>query len=98
MDWKVPRFLSEYQYRIAEEKMPQEEKIHLLQEAVEEKKSLEIVYLKGNNEKSRRIIDPRYVGELDYEGKKFTGLQAYCHKRKEIRNFRIDRILDIRKV
>jgi hypothetical protein len=98
MDWKVPRFLSEYQYRIAEEKMPQEEKIHLLQEAVEEKKSLEIVYLKGNNEKSRRIIDPLYVGELDYEGKKFTGLQAYCHKRKEIRNFRIDRILDIRKV
>lgn len=98
MDWKVPRFLSEYQYRIAEEKMPQEEKIHLLQEAVEEKKSLEIVYLKGNNEKSRRIIDPLYVGELDYEGKKFTGLQAYCHKRKEIRNFRIDRILDIRKL
>ncbi len=98
MDWKVPRFLSEYQYRIAEEKMPQEEKIHLLQEAMEEKRSLEIVYLKGNNEKSRRIIDPLYVGELDYEEKKFTGLQAYCHKRKEIRNFRIDRILEIKKV
>ncbi len=98
MDWKVPRFLSEYQYRIAEEKMPREEKIRFLQEAMEEKRSLEIVYLKGNDEKSRRIIDPLYVGELSYEGKKFTGLQAYCHKRKEIRNFRIDRILEIRKV
>ncbi len=49
-----------------------------MQEAVRK----ESVYLKGNNEKSRRVIDP-YVGELDYEGKKFTGLQAYCQKGKK---------------
>ena len=89
MDWKVPRFLSEYQYRIAEEKMPQEEKIHLLQEAMEEKRSLEIVYLKGNNEKSRRIIDPLYVGELDYEEKKIhrsSGLLPQKERNKELPN------------
>jgi len=35
------------------------------------------------------------VGEFSYSGKKFLGLQGYCFERKDLRTFRIDRILDI---
>jgi predicted DNA-binding transcriptional regulator YafY len=34
---------------------------------------------------------------MEYLGKKYTGVQAFCHKRRETRTFRIDRILEISK-
>ena len=78
--------------------MPLEEKVNFLQQAIEEKRKLEIVYLKTNDEKTKRIVEPLFVGELVYDGKKFFGLEAYCHKRKEVRHFRVDRILEMREV
>jgi ATP-dependent DNA helicase PIF1 len=96
MDWRVVDFLTKYQYKISDEKMPLEEKIDFLQRAIKEKQRLEIVYLKRSDEKSRRIIEPLYVGELFYEGRPFLGIEAYCHSRKERRNFRVDRILEMK--
>jgi len=98
MDWKVVDFLTGYQYRLSEERMPLEEKLDLLKEAVEKRQRLEIVYLKRTDEKSRRLIDPVHVGELSYKGKAFLGVEAYCHSRKEMRNFRVDRILEMKRV
>ena len=97
-DWKVSEFLTRYQYQLSDKKMPLEEKVNFLQQAIEEKRKLEIVYLKTNDEKTKRIVEPLFVGELVYDGKKFFGLEAYCHKRKEVRHFRIDRILEMREV
>lgn len=96
MDWRIVDFLTKYQYKISDEKMPLEEKMDFLQRAIKEKQRLEIVYLKRSDEKSRRIIEPLYVGELSYEGRPFLGLEAYCHSRKERRNFRVDRILEMK--
>jgi ATP-dependent exoDNAse (exonuclease V) alpha subunit len=96
MDWRVVDFLTKYQYKISDEKMPLEEKIDFLHRAIKEKQRLEIVYLKRSDEKSRRIIEPLYVGELSYEGRPFLGLEAYCHSRKKRRNFRVDRILEMK--
>lgn len=96
MDWRVVDFLTKYQYKISEEKMPLEEKIDFLQRAIKEKQRLDIVYLKRSDEKSRRVIEPLYVGELSYEARPFLGLEAFCHSRKERRNFRVDRILEMK--
>ena len=98
MDWRVIDFLTKYQYKISEEKMSLEQKIGFLERAIEEKQKLEIVYLKTKDEKSKRIIEPLYVGELFYEGRPFLGLEAFCHSRKERRNFRVDRILEMNAV
>ena len=98
MDWRVVDFLTRYQYEISEEKMPLEEKVAFLENAIREKQKLEIVYLKKSDAKSRRIIEPLYVGDMEYEGWSFLGLEAYCHSRKERRNFRVDRILEMKKV
>jgi ATP-dependent DNA helicase PIF1 len=98
MDWRVVDFLTRYQYEISEDKMPLEEKVDFLKKAIKEKQQLEIVYLKKSDEKSRRIIEPLYVGKLSYEGRPFLGLEAYCYSRKEQRNFRVDRILEMKTV
>jgi len=98
MDWRVMDFLTKYQYKISEEKMPLEEKMDFLRRAIKRKQRLEIIYLKRSDEKSRRVIEPLYVGELSYEGRPFLGLEAYCHSRKERRNFRVDRILEMKTI
>lgn len=98
MDWRVVDFLTRYQYKISEKKMPLEEKLDFLRRAIEQKQRLEIVYLKRSDEKSSRVIEPLYMGELSYEGRPFLGLEAYCHSRKERRNFRVDRILEMKTV
>ncbi|MFP4081907.1 MAG: AAA family ATPase [Candidatus Aminicenantes bacterium] len=98
MDWRVVDFITKYQYQLSEEKMPLEEKLDFLRKSIQVKKRLEITYLKKSDEKSRRVIEPLYVGRLSYEGRPFLGLEAYCFSRKEKRNFRVDRILEMKTV
>jgi len=98
MDWRVVKFQTNFQYRKSEEKMPLTEKIALIEEAIAGAIPLEITYLKANDIKSRRIVLPKKVGEFEYLGKSFLGLAAFCMKRKEYRNFRIDRMLEIKQV
>ncbi len=98
MDWRVVKFQTGLQYRKSDEKIPVSQKISMIEEAIASKASLEITYLKANDTKSRRVVIPDKVGDFEYMGKSFLGLSAYCTKRKEDRNFRIDRILEIKQV
>ncbi|MDP2653492.1 MAG: AAA family ATPase [Candidatus Omnitrophota bacterium] len=96
MDWRVVKFMTGYQYRRAEELYPLDRKRKILEQAIEDEKAVDIVYLKAGDEKTRRTIGPRAVGEMEYLGKTYLGVEAYCFKRKDIRAFRLDRILEIR--
>jgi len=58
---------------------------------------LEILYLKSKDEKSKRVIKPHFVGDLLYKDKTFLGVEAYCYLRNEARNFRVDRILEMKR-
>jgi len=95
MDWQVVKFLTRFQYHQAERNLPREEKIRLLREAIEKKQGLEIVYLKSKDEKSRRVIKPLVVGEMEYNGHPFFGLEAVCMTRRAKRVFNVDKILEI---
>ena len=70
----------------------------MIKEAIKAKSSIEIVYLKANDEKSRRVVAPSTVGNLEYLGKQYLGMEGFDSKRKEYRNFRVERILEIRKI
>ncbi|HPH45083.1 MAG TPA: WYL domain-containing protein, partial [Candidatus Aminicenantes bacterium] len=59
-------------------------------------RDLEILYLKPDDTKSRRRIRPEAVEEMEYGGKAFEGVRAYCHEREDMRTFRIDRMLEVR--
>ncbi len=96
MDRRVVEFVTKYQYRQAEKRQPLHEKISAIEEAIKNRRHLEIVYLKAKDEKSKRIILPSYVGEMEYSGRKFTGVRALCTNRMDERVFHIERILEMK--
>lgn len=98
MDRRVVNFVTKYQYRQAQKNLPIHEKLSIIEKAIKDKRQLEIVYLKTKDEKSRRTILPLFVGELEYNGRKFPGVQAYCNERKDNRVFHIERIIEIKAV
>lgn len=95
-NYQVMDFLTRYQYQKAEESYPMDGKIEVISKAIENEASLEIVYLKPNDEKTIRVVRPEAVGEMEYRGKKYLGMRAFCLKRNDDRVFRIDRILEIK--
>ncbi|MDD5095667.1 MAG: AAA family ATPase [Dehalococcoidia bacterium] len=94
-DYKMVDFLTKYQYRKAEQSCSVADKVETIKRAITNKTALHIVYLKPNDVKSKRIIRPETVGEMEYGGKKFLGMRAFCLKRNEERVFRVDRVLEI---
>jgi ATP-dependent DNA helicase PIF1 len=91
-------FLTKYQYKKAEQSCPVDDKVDMIRKAVENKLSLEIVYLKPGDEKTVRVVRPEAVEEMEYRGTKYLGMRAFCLNRNAQRNFRIDRILEIREL
>ncbi len=95
VDWRVVKFLTEFQYGLAEQALSLEDKIARITQAIEQGQAVTITYLKANDEKSQRTIRPEYIGQLLYEETPFFGVEAYCCLRKATRVFRVDRILAI---
>jgi len=96
-DYRICDFLTKYQYGKAEKACPVGDKSRLIEETIKEQGLLEIVYLKPNDEKSKRIVRPLTIGEMEYQGKHYLGMRAFCTMRNEERTFRVDRILEIRR-
>ena len=95
LDWAVVKFLTQHQYRLAEKKLSGQDRLSLIKDAINDKRPIEIVYLKAKDEKSRRTVKPLDVRQMEYNGRSFTGLEAFCQTRGEIRVFNVDRILEI---
>ena len=98
MDWQVVKFLTRFQYAQAERQCPREDKLQRIEAAIRDRQTIEIIYLKAKDEKSRRQIKPLTVGEMEYNGHPFVGLEALCLTRGAKRVFNVDRILEIRAV
>ena len=96
MDWRVVHFLTRFQYKKSEEKLAYADKVRMIEKAMGIRQDLEIVYLKPDDTKSRRRIRPESIEMMEYKGKPFEGLCAFCHERRDLRHFRIDRILEIK--
>jgi len=94
-DWRVARFLTDLKYRLAREDWTLEDKIRRLKEAARRGEEVAIVYLKARDEMSRRVVKPLYVGDMEYEGRSFIGLEALCLTRRARRVFNVERILKI---
>ncbi len=96
MDRRVVNFITKYQYRLSEKRQPLSEKLSLIERAIKEGRPLEIVYLKAKDEKSKRIIIPYECTDMEFNGKAFKGLRAFCTKRNAERVFNIERILEVK--
>jgi len=95
MDWRIVRFLTGLQYDRAEQKCSRSDKLAMIRSAIREKKNLDILYLKAKDVKSRRTIQPLSVGDMEYNGHPYVGMNAYCLMRRGKRVFNVDRILEI---
>jgi ATP-dependent DNA helicase PIF1 len=95
IDCNVVKYMTSFQYEKSEKNMSFENKVILIEKAIEDQKSLKIIYLKANDQKSNREISPKSIGEQIYMNKKYVGIKAFCHKREENRIFKVDRILEI---
>ena len=95
-DWRVVHFFNSREYQEAHQKMSIADKINLIKKVIHLKQSLEITYLKATGEKSHRKVTPISAGVERYKDVQYEGMIAFCHKAKEERNFRIDRILEIK--
>jgi len=95
MDWRVMHFLTRFQYRKAEDRSSYDERRRVIEDAIKRGINLQILYLKPDDTKSWRAICPISIREMEYRGKTFEGLRAFCSLRNEERTFRIERILEI---
>ncbi|MBN1368189.1 MAG: WYL domain-containing protein [Dehalococcoidales bacterium] len=95
-NYQVIDFLTKYQYKKAEQFCTVDSKIEVIRKAIKNEALLEIVYLKPSDEKTTRVVRPETVGEMEYHGKKYLGMRAFCLTRNEDRVFRVDRILEIK--
>ncbi|MDE2188614.1 MAG: AAA family ATPase [Patescibacteria group bacterium] len=98
MDWRVVRFVTMIQYAKSEEKCSIDNRIEIIKKAIKAKSALAITYLKNNDEKSRRTIEPLHIGMMEYKGREYLGVEAFCRLRGEVRVFRVDRMLEVREV
>jgi len=96
MDWNIVRFLTRFQYKKADERLSYARKKVLISEAISEGRDLEILYLKPDDTKTRRRVHPESVEMMEYGGKRFEGVVAYCYRREDQRHFRIDRMLELK--
>ena len=96
MDYNVVRFLSRFQ-----QTKPAGEDDHnfeVIARAIRKRAPLSIVYLKPDNEKTKRVVLPKTVGEMQHGGQTFMGMRAFCTLRNEERTFKLDRILEIKEI
>ena len=96
VDYRIMKFLTQWQYRQAEREMSVQDKMILIQKAIESKKQLKIRYLKTNDLKSFFVVEPLECGWQTYKGTKYQGMRAFCLNMQDERMFRIDRILKLK--
>lgn len=95
MDWQVVKFLTGMKYAKAALTCTREDKMVVLSTAIKERQFVEIVYLNAKDEKSKRLIRPLLIEEMEFHGHPFLGLNAFCLERNQKRIFNVDRILEI---
>jgi predicted DNA-binding transcriptional regulator YafY len=90
-DERVNEFLLAHSISFsAENQLPK--KIALIKDAIKSKTQLKICYTKADGAKSERVVMPKTVGEMDFQGNSFLGMTAFDSKSQEVRTFRLDRI------
>lgn len=94
-DERVVAFMTGVQYVQAEATMSLKEKVALIEGVIDSGEKLAITYLKAEDSKSKRVIIPHEVGEMEYQGQTYVGVSAYCLEMKANRIFRVDRILSM---
>jgi ATP-dependent DNA helicase PIF1 len=95
-DWKVSNFLTNYYQGTLGQQMSLEEKSQFINDCIVKDQKIELDYLKGGDERSKRLIKPEVIGRMKYRDKTYLGVKGFCYLRNAERAFRLDRILSMK--
>ncbi len=95
LDYNVQKFLTTYQYKISEKEFPLDTKISLIEESIEKKSKIKIIYLNAKNEKYIKEIIPHNVGKMNFRGHEYIAMEALCLEKQAKRLFNVARIINI---
>lgn len=95
-DQEVVSFVNSLDKHLPLMQLSMEERESYIGTALEQQKSLEIVYLNTANEKSTRQVTPTHVGPFRHQNMIYTGMKAFCHTSQESMTFRVDRIMEMK--
>jgi len=96
IDHQITTFLTDHRYKQAEKTWPDEEKLKIIEDAIQFGQALLIVYVKEDGSVRDRKIIPRHVKTITYNGHKGYGLEAFCLERQTNWIFRLKCIVDIK--
>lgn len=83
-DYRIANFMSNY----SQLPLSEANRLQLLNQAIQSRQKLDVIYLKANGENSRRMIIPLHIRD--------DLLLAFCTQRQEQRTFTISRINQIK--
>ncbi len=95
MDYRVRKFITDFQYLVAEKSMSFDDKVAYIESAIANRSVLKMVYLKGQDERSERRVMPLSVDTREFKGHSFMALEAKCLMRDANRVFNVARILEV---
>jgi hypothetical protein len=98
LDWRVVRWLRDYTVSQSGSGLSEADTLAMIETAIDDQATVEIEYVSGRNIKSKRRIIPRSVGEMEYNGRPFVGVEAYCLERRANRVFSVGRIVGIKQL
>ncbi|MEK7702640.1 MAG: AAA family ATPase, partial [Nitrospirota bacterium] len=80
LDERILRFVEANQYRVPNDPLSLSTKMERIDEAMRKKRILNMVYTTNANEQTRRRVTPTRMGEMTYQGQRYMGLLAVCHR------------------
>ena len=95
MDNRVQQFLTKYQHELASRDHIKIERLHTINKAIKENKNLQVTFLHSTDEKSKRMLKPEYIWEMECEGINFLWLEGFCHLKQENRVFKVDNMIEV---
>jgi len=95
MDKRVAEFQVKLKRRLAQKGYSIEEKQQVIDGAIANGQDLKLVYLKDDNEEYERVITPRMIRTITYQGEACQGVEAFCHGRQAHFIFRLNCILSM---
>jgi hypothetical protein len=98
LDYRIVKFLLKIQLILHKKQYGDQNIESILKEAIDSETQLKMVYLKGDNVMSTRIITPIEIdNKMQFKEHYFNGLKAYCHLQNAERTFSINRIISLEK-
>ncbi len=97
-DWRVQKYLAARAREKSADRHDRESRRKLLEDALLNQTQVQIEYVSAKNQRTVRILTPTDIGKREYKGSLYDGLEAYCHERRAMRNFRLDGIVKVEPV